>query len=141
MKRLLSLSLIGILVLAMAGAATAHGNRFHGPNLTPEQAEKMKQLSMESHAAISPIMQQFHAKRAELKAQIYNPNPDMGKIEALAKELGELKGKLYAERAGLHVRLSKEGLPARSAMRHDGCPKRGMGRDGHDKDKGRMGRR
>jgi len=112
MKRLLSLSLAAMLIALAANAAFAQESRY-GSNLTPEQAAKMEQFCAESRAAMKPIRQQIHAKRAELNEQINSTVPDKGKMETLAKELGALQGKLYLERANVNVKLIKEGLPAK----------------------------
>jgi len=144
MKRSLSLFLTVMLVTAAAGAALA-GKRSHGPNLTPEQTEKMQQIRAESHAAMNPVMQQIHAKRAELKAQIYSPTQDTAAMEALAKELGVLQGKLYAEKANMSARLVKEGLPAGfrgghgPGKGHGDAKGRGRGMRGHGLGKGGCG--
>jgi len=109
MKRVSAVFLAVVVIAAVAGAAFAYGNRFYG-GLTPEQVAKMQQLEAESLAAMKPIMQQLYAKQAELNALIYSASPDKGKIEALAKELGALQGRLYSERANLNAALIKEGL-------------------------------
>ena len=136
MKRLLSLSLAVMLVMAFAGSALGYGgDRWQGAGLTPEQTVKMQQIFKENRALMNPIMQEIRVKKAEWDAQVYSASPDQGKIEALSKELGVLKGKIYSARAGLNARLVQEGLPTGYGEHRNG---RGCG--GGKKGFGRMER-
>ncbi|MCL1915362.1 MAG: zinc resistance protein [Desulfovibrionaceae bacterium] len=134
MKRLLSLSLAVMLVMAFAGSALGYGGgRWQGAGLTPEQTTKMQQIFKENRALMDPIMQEIRVKKAEWDAQVHSASPDQGKIEALSKELGVLKGKIYSARAGLNLRLAQEGLPTgygdhRNGRGGCGGGKKGFGR-------------
>ena len=47
-------------------------------------------------------------KRAELNAQVVAQTPDQTKIDALTKEIGDMQGKLLAERTAFRIQVNKE---------------------------------
>ena len=113
------LPLVALFLLAMTSLAFAHGTHEEkGGRLSQEQYAKKQQILAENYAVVGPVMQQLKAKRAELEAVVYGQNPDKNKIEALSNEIGQLHGKLQAERANLEIRLIQEGLPFWHGKRH-----------------------
>ena len=84
----------------------------YGNGLSPEQMEQARQIFNESYASMDSTRQNLAAKRAELNAELANPNPDKAKIERLATEIGALRGKMLAARTEVRSRLQEQGLPA-----------------------------
>jgi hypothetical protein len=117
MKPVLSWPLAALLLVLVAGLAFICGNRYAFKS-GHRQGVKMQQLFAQSRAAMDPVLQQIHAKQAELDAQLDAPAPDTAAIETLASELGALRGKIYAEQAELRARLAKAGLPAHPVSPH-----------------------
>jgi zinc resistance-associated protein len=92
------------------------------------------QLSPEKQAALQKLQEAFFTKtvqlradigvkRAELNAVSVAATPDTAKIQALSKELGDLVGKLTAERVLFRAQVAKEIGPAGLAA----CPGFGPG--------------
>lgn len=113
--------ILGVLaMLGVAGTADARIGHYFSGYLNQEQAAKAQEMSTAHHAAMTPLMQQLYAKRAELDAQIYSATPNQDAIERLGKEIGALQGQVYAANASFNARLAKEGIPA-------GCWQNGRG--------------
>ena len=123
LSRVASLAFVAALAVGTSSAAFAWGPGHM--NFTPEQQTKMQELSQKSYETVNPIMQQIHAKHAELNAEMYSATPNQAKIEKLSQELGSLQGKVRAEHANLNAKMVKEGLPAGAGMGHG--MKGGMG--------------
>lgn len=105
--------LAGILFFGLGTACEAAGpNGGYGYQLTPEQMATVQKIFTDNYAGMDATRQALTAKRAELDAQLANPNPDMDKIESLSREIGELRGKMLAARANVRSQLAKQGLPA-----------------------------
>jgi len=108
--RTLSLSLALAAMLGLSGAAMAGPHGGGMMNLSPEKQEIVKKLHEDFYNSTKPIRQELIAKRHELDAQLYNANPDEKKIEALTKEISDLRAKLYSARVTLKGKLIKEGI-------------------------------
>jgi hypothetical protein len=115
MKPVLSWPWAALLIVVVAGLAFVGGNRYAFKS-GHRQGAKMPQLFADSRAATAPVMQEIAAKQTELDALLRGAAsdraaPNTAAIETLASEIGALQGKVYAERADLHARLTKAGLP------------------------------
>lgn len=113
--RMTSLALAAMLVLGFAGLSQARGYSNGGPGydapLSQEQEAKAQQIFNSHYEKMDAVRQSLITKRAELDAQMSSVSPDKGKIESLSREIGELEGKMRADRADLRAQLDKEGLP------------------------------
>jgi hypothetical protein len=101
-------------MLGMSGLAAAAGPYSGGGGTSPQDFEKKQELVRKLHeefyAATETTRQELFAKSRELDAQMYGPNPDERKIQSLAKEVSDLRGKLYSAHVTLQSRLIKEGF-------------------------------
>ena len=111
--RALSFSLALAAVLGLSGLATAT-EPCCGPgmaSLSPEKQELAQKLYEDFYKSTEAVRQELVSKRHELGAQMYNAKPDENKIQSLAKEISDLRAKLYSARVSLKGRLIKEGIP------------------------------
>lgn len=120
-KKTLILSLAAIAVLSLSAMAMA-GPGFGGcpgwgggygqasQALTPEQQEKAQDLYDAYQKAVIPLREQVLAKHALLNAALAADKPDADTVEALTKDLGELKTKLLTERVELRKKLAEAGI-------------------------------
>ena len=99
-------------------------------DLSPEKKEIAKKLYEEFRDATAATRKELIAKRHELDAQLYSAQPDEKKIQALAKEISDLRAKLYSARISMKGKLIKEGIPV-------GYGKHGKGHDYGKYGKGR----
>lgn len=79
--------------------------------LTPEQQTQAKALFEEVKAANSPLREAIQAKRAEIESLMKSANPDKTKLEALSREIGELRGQEMINRIQMREKFQKAGLP------------------------------
>ena len=123
----LSLSLALAAMLGLAGLATAAEPReerttatgHYGAgmmSLSPEKQEIVRKLHEDFRNSTKATRQELISKRHELDAQLYNAKPDENKIQALTKEISDLRAKLYNARISLKGKLIKEGI----ALGHGG---------------------
>lgn len=77
---------------------------------TPEQRAQAQEIFDRNYANMNNIRQELAAKRYELDAQLASPNPDSAKIESLSREIGELRGKMLANRSKVRNQLRDQGL-------------------------------
>ncbi len=82
-----------------------------GAALTPEQAEQAKTLWTEHLAKVQPLGRELQAKNAELNAALLATTIDSDRVDALAKEVGDLRTKLFTEQISLRKALRDAGLP------------------------------
>ena len=110
--RALSLSLVlaAILGLSVPAAAVDSCCGSGAASLSPEKQELANKLYEEFSKSTEAVRQELIAKRHELGAQMYSAKPDENKIQALAKEISDLRAKLYSARVSLKGRLIKEGI-------------------------------
>lgn len=80
-------------------------------NLTPEQIQGAQKIFNDSYAGMDQTRKELAVKRAELNAELDSANPDKAKIERLATEIGQLRGKMMAARADVRAKLKAQGLP------------------------------
>ena len=101
-----------------SGAGTGMAGR-----LSPEKRELVKKLHEEFYTSTKVERQELLSKRHELDAQLYSATPDEKKIQALTKEISDLRAKLYSARIALKGKLIQAGI----LMEHGGYGP-GMGR-------------
>ena len=117
--RMLSVSLALAVMFALSvpatGAETGSAPGAATPN--PEKQnpagklERARKLYEDFHNSTLATRQELLAKRRELDAQMYSSQSDEQKIQALAKEIADLRAKLYSARIALKNTLIKEGIP------------------------------
>ncbi|MBQ3059031.1 MAG: periplasmic heavy metal sensor [Desulfovibrio sp.] len=81
-------------------------------SLSQEQRDAMEKLSREYFDKTLSLRQALMVKKAELEAQMISPRPDTAKVEALSREIGELRGKMTVARINFRTELEKQGIPA-----------------------------
>lgn len=125
---------LGVLILAAAmfcgvsGYANAKGGKGNGvghymEQLTPEQQNQAKAIFEEGKTGSQGLREEIAAKKAELDGVMKSANPDLARIEALSKELGQLRGKELAARMDTAEKLKKAGLPEmKKPGKRDGKP-------------------
>lgn len=123
-----------------AGPAGPGGGPGYGPcgaayaQLSPEKQAALQKLQEAYFAKTAQLRADIGVKRAELNALSVTGNPDQAKIQALSKDLGDLVGKLTAERVQFRAQVAKEIGPTGLA----GCGGFGGGY-GHGYGHGHMG--
>jgi zinc resistance-associated protein len=109
---LATLALTASLALARPGGGPGNGPGAGGcpgmVQLTPEKQAAFQKLHDAFAAKTAQLRATLGVKMAELNALAVAPTPDQAKIEALAKEIGELKGKLLVERTQFRIQVDKE---------------------------------
>ncbi|WP_235731759.1 hypothetical protein [Fundidesulfovibrio putealis] len=73
-------------------------------------------MDAEFYASTSSERQQLTSKQYELNAIIYSSNPDDKKVQALTKDVSDLRVKLYEAWVGFQKQMVKEGLPVMGDM-------------------------
>jgi len=132
--RTLGFSLALAAMLGLAVSATAAEPRGADPaatgyygagmmSLSPEKQEIVKKLHEDFHNSTKATRRELISKRHELDAQLYSAKPDENKIQALTREISELRAKLYSARITLKGKLIQEGV----MLEHGGWG-HGMGR-------------
>ena len=133
--KVLSLTAVAAMVLTASLALAGPGGQGKGPGagfggpcatqLSPEKQAAFQKLHTEFYTKTVQMRADLQVKRAELNAVAVSPNPDQGKIDTLSKEIGELGGKLLAERTRFRIQVAKEIGPEAAACFG------GFGRGGH----------
>ena len=72
----------------------------------------MQKLQADYFAKTAQLRADLGVKRAELNALTVTGNADPAKVQALSKDLGDLVGKLAAERTLFRAQVAKEIGPA-----------------------------
>lgn len=116
--KVLSGALVCVMVLGFAaiGQAAAYeedgyGYPGYGVRLTPDQMDAARKIFKDNYAAMDETRQALAEKRAELNALLASPTPDRVRVESLSREIGELRGKMLANRVEVRNELEKNGLP------------------------------
>ncbi len=122
MKRLTQIAMAaGILALAAAGPAMAHGScggghgmhGMHGrpmpppfmmtlraANLTTAQKEQVHKILEASHAQVKPLMKKLHSLHEEFAAKLLSPGKlSMSDVAPLQKQQTELRGQIDQQMA------------------------------------------
>ena len=119
--RTLSVSLALAAMLGLAASAIAAepqgtgtaATGYYGAGMTslsPEKQELVKKLHDDFYNNTKATRQELISKRHELDAQLYSANPDEKKIQALTKEISDLRAKLYSARITLKGKLIQAGV-------------------------------
>lgn len=108
MKKVMLLPLSFAFALAIAGLS---GSVF--------AADQARDAYAAYNREVAPIRQQLYAKLAELDAVSANPQPDTAKAQQLFREIGELRGQLFAAEAELRSQVGDSDLPY-AGMHHPG---------------------
>ena len=96
--------------------------------LSPEKQAAFQKLHDAFAAKTAQLRADLGVKRAELNALVVAQNPDQAKIDALTKEIGDMQGKLLAERAAFRIQVNKEVGPIGwGGMGYGGMGYGGMG--------------
>lgn len=80
---------------------------------------------------VAPIEQQLYAKEVELDELFGSSRPDTGRVQELYKEIGELKGQLFAAEAEFRAQQGGSGAPAGFGHHPGEFSQGGYGRMGH----------
>ncbi len=127
--RLMTVSLAAVALLASASLALAqpYGRGPHAwmAGLPQEKQEQVAKLYSEGRQKIYDLESRKWSRQAELNALLTSDKPDSSKIEALAKEIGNLSSMIYQERVALQQRILKEtgvNLPLAGGPGRGGCP-------------------
>jgi hypothetical protein len=69
------------------------------------------QAQYDNNREAASIEQRIFAKQAELDAVYADPQPDVARAQQLFREIGDLKGQLFAAETGLRSRSGDFGAP------------------------------
>lgn len=94
---------------------------YEGDALSAEQRASIDKLYNEHRDKVGPMFREMDNKNADLYEEMYKDTPNESKINSLSKEIGELQGKINAERVKMRTELEKEGI----------SPRRGFYRGAH----------
>lgn len=122
MAALATMLLTASLAMARPGGPAGNGGPGYGPGngpcgaayaqLSPEKQAALQKLQEAHYAKTAQLRADLGVKRAELNALSVTGNPDTAKVQALSKDLGDLIGKLTAERTLFRAQVAKEIGPA-----------------------------
>lgn len=121
--------IFGLMILAgamfVAGAkncaAQPGGNYYdYAPNapLTQQQQMALQQILAENSAKLAPLHEELATKEAELQGELDSTAPDQGRITALSREIGELRGRIMSAQVEMRGKLVNAGIPAVPAQRY-----------------------
>ena len=107
---ILSLAVVALLAVSSLALAQPYGR---GPGnwlagVPQEKQDQVAKLYTEGRQKLYELESRKWARQAELNALLASPKPDSSKIEALAKEIGNLSSMVYQERVALQQRILKE---------------------------------
>ncbi|WP_300158254.1 periplasmic heavy metal sensor [Solidesulfovibrio sp.] len=91
-----------------AGAGGCPGYGGGMAQLSPEKQAAFQKLHDAYAAKTAQLRADLGVKRAELNALVIAQNPDQAKITDLSKQIGDIEGKLIAERTQFRIQVSKE---------------------------------
>lgn len=109
-KKYLAAATLAVCIGGAGAALAAPSDMQGGPD--PEVRAKAEKIYRDHRAATDATRQQLMVKEAELKGQMQSVNPDTSRIEALSREIGELRGRLMAAKVQMRQQMEKEGIPA-----------------------------
>lgn len=109
---------LGIATFAQAAPQSSDYNRFYS-DLSPAQREEANKIFQDNYNQADALRQALNAKRSELDSVMNSQNPDMAKIESLSREIGELRGKLLANKIQVREQLKEKGLPSDMYGKHN----------------------
>jgi len=121
--RTITLPLAIAALLAAASLSPAYAYRGMTADIPQDKQEQVAKLYREGRQKISELESRKWNKQGELNALLASAKPESSKIEALAKEIGNLSSMIYQERVALQQRIAKEtgvNLPLMGGP--GGCP-------------------
>jgi len=129
--RTITLPLAMAALLATAALSPAYAYRGMSLDIPQDKQEQVAKLYREGRQKIAELESRKWNKQGELNSLLAQAKPESSKIEALAKEIGNLSSMIYQERVGLQQRIFKEtgvNLPMADGPGRgrgagpDGCP-------------------
>lgn len=101
--------------------------------LTPEQQQTLETLQSEFSTKTESLRQEVYAKHMELEALLAAVKLDKAKIDAVTKQLVDLKGKMFQEMITFREKVREAGIQDFGAGRGScGRGNRGHGQGPHD---------
>lgn len=107
-------------MMGSQGMGYQHG---YMANLTPEQQAASQKAYNQFQLNTADLRQQLMSKQYEYQALLTSKPLDEQKLQAVSKEVAQLRDNMYQQRVALDTELAKAGVPA---MGHS----RGMGGGG-----------
>jgi Spy/CpxP family protein refolding chaperone len=92
------------------------------PNLTPEQATKLKELREQHEKDVLPLRNELIAKRAELRNLWSQGDSDEAAIKAKQQEMNDLRNKLQDIKTGYRLEVGKILTPEQQAQLQSSRP-------------------
>jgi Spy/CpxP family protein refolding chaperone len=149
MKKNILIGMVAILASALlASAAMAWGPGYgrgwgqgpgYGyaalPNLTPEQSSRIQTIQQANIKEMTPLQEQLFAKKTELRNLWLSQNPDRAQVNALQKDVLNIRSLLQEKATNATFEVRKVLTPEQQAQLAAYGPGMGHGMMG-----GRMGR-
>lgn len=115
----LAITLFGLSAIAsaqmgpgmMGGYGGGYGHGYAYQTLSPEKQAAAQKIYGAYYTQTSALRQQLVSKQYELNALIYGGKADDQKVQALTKEISEMRSKLYEQQVALQRQLAKEDIP------------------------------
>ncbi len=117
-----ALVLVGSAAMARGpgyGGGWGYGQGYGVPpvsNLTPEQSSKIQAIQQANLKDVAPLQQQLLAKRLELRSLWLAQNPDQAKINAVQKEMLNIRGQLQDRATNARFEISNVLTPEQRAQ-------------------------
>jgi zinc resistance-associated protein len=147
MKKNILIGMVAIFASAMVATAAlawgpgyggGHGAGYGNPalsNLTPEQSSRIEAIQQASLKEMAPLQEQLFAKKTELRNLWLSQNPDQAKVDALQKDILNIRGLLQEKATSARFEVRRMLTPEQQAQLTAYGPGMGYGKMG-----GRMGR-
>lgn len=100
----------------MGGYGYGHGWGGGYQTLSPEKQTAAQKLYTAFYSQTRDLRQQLVTKQYELNAMIYGGKADDKKVQALTKEISDLRAKLFEAQVALQRQLAKEDIPFMGGM-------------------------
>ena len=124
----LALIALSLMVLGSSPALARHhwGNgggmwQQNGSGLSAEQQAAAQKIHNDFYAQSSALQQQLVTKRYEYNALLAANPPDSSKINAVAKEMENLRQSLDELRVKRDIAMAEAGIPRGTGMGYGGC--------------------
>jgi zinc resistance-associated protein len=130
MKKNILIGIVVVFALALVASAAMAWNPGYGrgegygpgygnppiSNLTPEQATKIQAIREAQFKDIAPLQQQLFAKKTELRGLWLSQNPDQAKINALQKDILNIRAQLQEKTTNARFEMRKVLTPEQQAQ-------------------------
>lgn len=109
-------------LIGLSGQALAYPGNHGGGNssISQEQREAAQEIFAEHAKTVAPLHRQLQAKQAELNALSYADKPDQAKVQALFRDIGDIRAKLFSANADLRGKLEAKGIASPGYGSHNG---------------------